>query len=353
MRNPGFIAGDRAGIGWTARAFAALAWLWVAMLVAPGAAGAHEVRPAYLELREVAAGEYAALWKTPMSGEFRLALTPEFSSPTRMLTPVATRTPAGAAISEWTFSAPDLRGQRIRIRGLESTLTDALVRIEFLDGSHWTQRLTAQNPDAEIPLRPSAFGVASVYGWLGIEHILMGVDHLLFVLALLFLVRGGWRLVQTITAFTLAHSLTLALATFGALSLPPPPVEALIALSIAFVAAEILRSSPRLGAAAVQPTSLTARAPWLVAFAFGLLHGLGFAGALGEIGLPQAHVPLALLFFNLGVEAGQLLFVAAAMMTSRLLRRLPTALPLWSLRIPPYAIGIVAMFWVFQRVAAF
>lgn len=332
------------------RSVGALAWLLLAaLLTAASGAGAHEVRPAYLDLRETADGEYAALWKTPMAGELRLSLTPEFSGEIGMLTPVATRTPPGAAIAEWTFSAPQLRGQRLRIRGLESTLTDALVRIHFRDGSNWTQRLTAQNPEAEIPLRPSALGVAGVYGWLGIEHILMGVDHLLFVLALLFLVQGRWRLLQTITAFTLAHSLTLALATFGAISLPPPPVEALIALSIAFVAAEILRASP----ASSAPASLAARAPWLVAFVFGLLHGLGFAGALGEIGLPQAHIPLALLFFNLGVEAGQLLFVAAALAAGRLLRQLPTTLPPWVLRFPPYAIGIVAMFWVFQRVAAF
>jgi len=169
------------------------------------------------------------------------------------------------------------------------------------------------------------------------------------VLALLIITRGGWPLIKTVTAFTLAHSLTLALATLGVVHVPPPPVEAMIALSIAFIAAEILRQEQ----IATTNPSLTMRAPWIVAFAFGLLHGLGFAGALSEIGLPQGRIPLALLFFNCGVEAGQLLFIAAILATLALVRRLPISLPRWSARFPPYAIGIVAMFWVVQRVAAF
>lgn len=327
--------------------------MFLALLLALSGLQAHEVRPAYLELRERVAGEYEVLWKTPMAGDLRLALTPEFSGTTRTLTPVVTRTPPGAAIAQWTLAAPQLRGQGLNIDGLESTLTDVLVRIEFLDGSEWTQRLTARNPGAEIPLQPSLLGVAGVYGRLGIEHILTGADHLLFVLALLFLVQGGWRLVQTVTAFTVAHSLTLALATLGALKLPPPLVEALIALSIAFVGAEILRRPSAVAERPAASASLAARAPWLMALVFGLLHGLGFAGALSEIGLPQGRVALALLMFNLGVEAGQLLFVAAVLATWQLLRRLPLSLPGWSLRIPPYTIGIVGMFWLCQRVAAF
>lgn len=332
------------------------AWLMVflALLLAMVPAAAHEVRPAYLQLRELAKGEFSVLWKTPMTGEYRLSLTPEFSGSNSALTTVVTRTPPGAAVAEWTLGAPELRGQRIRIRGLEATLTDTLVRIEFLDGSSWTQRLNARNPEAEIPRRPSAFGVASVYGKLGVEHILSGIDHLLFVLALLLLVGTGWRLVRTVTAFTLAHSITLALATVGAVRLPGPPVEALIALSIALVAAEILRvarQGPEANAAA--PGSLTERAPWLVAFAFGLLHGLGFAGALSEMGLPQGRIPLALLFFNLGVEAGQLLFIAGALGLAHLLRQTARPLPRWSAHVAPYAMGSIAMFWVFQRIASF
>ncbi len=330
------------------------AWMLVflALLLAMAPAAAHEVRPAYLQLRELAKDEFAVLWKTPMAGEYRLSLTPEFSGSNRSLTTVVTRTPPGAAVAEWTLSAPELRGQRLRIRGLEATLTDTLVRVEFLDGSSWTQRLNARSPEAEIPRRPSASSVASVYGKLGIEHILSGVDHLLFVLALMFLVRGGWRLVQTVTAFTLAHSITLALATVGAVSLPGPPVEALIALSIAFVAAEITRAANR-DTNVVVVHSLAERAPWLLAFAFGLLHGLGFAGALSEMGLPQGRIPLALLFFNLGVEAGQLLFIGCVLGAAHLLRQLVRRLPRWSLHAPPYAIGSIAMFWVFQRIASF
>jgi hypothetical protein len=172
------------------------------------------------------------------------------------------------------------------------------------------------------------------------------VDHLLFVLALLLIARDWRQLLTTVTAFTGAHSVTLALATLGVVRVPQRPVEAIIALSIAFVAVEIVRE--RRGHA-----GLAARAPWVVAFAFGLLHGFGFAGALAEIGLPPGHIPLALLFFNLGVEAGQLLFIVAALALIALLRRTHVTLPRWAALFPPYAIGCVAMAWVIQRVAGF
>jgi hydrogenase/urease accessory protein HupE len=280
-----------------------------------------------------------------MQGELRLGLDPVFSGAGKDLTPHVTRTPPGAAITEWTLAAPALRGQSVSIPALSSTMTDALVRVEFLDGTQWTQRLTPARTSAEIPRRQSALAVAAVYLELGVQHILTGFDHLLFVLALLIVTRGGWPLIKTVTAFTVAHSLTLALATLGVVHVPPPPVEAMIALSIAFVAAEILRGESRRG--------LTARAPWIVAFAFGLLHGLGFAGALSEVGLPQGRIPLALLCFNLGVEAGQLLFIAAVLATLALARRIAIHLPRWADRAVPYAIGSIAMFWVIQRVAAF
>jgi hydrogenase/urease accessory protein HupE len=239
-----------------------------------------------------------------------------------------------------------LRGQSVRIAGLEGTMTDVLVRIEFADGTSWTQRLTPARPAAVIPARESGLAVAGVYLELGVEHILRGIDHLLFVLALLIITRGGWKLVKTVTAFTVAHSITLALATLGFVHVPQPPVEAVIALSIVFVAAEILHD--RQGHAGV-----TERAPWIVAFTFGLLHGFGFAGALSEIGLPQGQIPVALLFFNLGVEAGQLLFIGAVLGFIAVIRRLRMPLPRWAELVPPYAIGSVAMFWVIQRVVAF
>lgn len=322
---------------------------FIALLFAllPAALFAHEARPAYLELREEQVGEFSVLWKTPMRGEMRLSLAPEFLGRTERLTPVALRDTGGAAVQTWRLRAVEpLRGQTLRIRGLEGTMTDALVRIEFADGSAWVKRLTPQEPAAAIPARQGGWSVAGEYLRLGVEHILGGVDHLLFVLALLLITRGFGRLVKTVTAFTIAHSITLALASLGFVHVPQRPVEAVIALSIVFVAAEIIHL--RKGREGV-----AARAPWVVAFTFGLLHGFGFAGALSEVGLPTGHIPLALLFFNVGVEAGQLLFIAAVLSLLALVRRLRVPLPRWTELLPPYAIGSMAMFWVLQRVAAF
>jgi hydrogenase/urease accessory protein HupE len=248
-----------------------------------------------------------------------------------------------------------LRGQTLRIRGLDTTTTDALVRCEFADGTIWTQRLSPAQPSALIPERQTFWAVAGVYVKLGIEHILSGIDHLLFVLALLLITGGGWKLVKTVTAFTVSHSITLTLATLGYVHIPQRPVEAVIALSIVFVASEILHTrSGRPG--------LTVRAPWVVAFIFGLMHGLGFADGLREAGLPAGHIPSALLFFSVGVETGHFLFIGAVLSLialgrlalrnlrpSTLNSQLSTSLRL----VPPYAIGSLAMFWVIQRVAAF
>jgi hypothetical protein len=308
---------------------------------------AHEVRPSYLEAREDRAGEFEVLFKTPMRGELRLALTATFSGRADAVTPMTTRATGEAAVQTWRFRTLDpLRGQTVGIAGLENTMTDALVRVVFLDGTSWVRRLTPQEPAAMIPPLQSGWSVAGLYLKLGIEHILLGVDHLLFVLALLIITRGTSMLIKTVTAFTLAHSITLALATLGYVHVPPAPVEASIALSIAFVAVEIVRQ--RGG-----HDGLTARAPWLVAFTFGLLHGLGFAGALSEVGLPDGHIPVALLFFNVGVEIGQLLFIAAVLCALALARRMRRPAPRWAGLAVPYAIGSVAMFWVIERVAAF
>lgn len=318
---------------------------------------AHELRPAYLELHEDKAGEFRVLWKTPMRGDSRLSLWPAFSGQTEELTPVTTRQFGNAAVQTWKLkSIEPLRGQSLKISGLEGTMTDALVRIQFADGTSWTQRLTPGQPAAGIPVHESGFVVAGLYLKLGMEHILLGMDHLLFVLALLIITRGTWPLVKTVTAFTVAHSITLALSTLGFVHVPSAPVEAVIALSIVFVAAEIMRlniPSPLVGDGRGEGNSLTASAPWIVAFTFGLLHGLGFAGALSEIGLPENHIPLALLLFNLGVEAGQLLFMAAVLTLVALMQHLRSLLPHWVRLVPPYAIGSVAMFWVIQRIAAF
>lgn len=307
---------------------------------------AHEVRPAYLALTEQSAGVFSVLWKTPMRGDARLSLTPAFSGPAQVRGPVTARTANGASIQQWTLGARQLRGQQLMLEGLESTMTDALVRISFADGSTWTQRLTPRAPSAMIPRRQTGWSVAWQYLQLGVEHILLGIDHLLFVLALLLVTTGGAQLVKTITAFTVAHSITLGLAALGMVRVPTAPTEAVIALSIVFVAAEILHAQ------AGKP-GLASRAPWFIAFAFGLLHGFGFAGALSGIGLPQTHIPTALLFFNCGVEIGQLFFVCCVLGTIRLLRGLRFRLPRVAARFPPYAIGGVAMYWVIQRVAAF
>jgi hydrogenase/urease accessory protein HupE len=308
---------------------------------------AHEVRPAYLELLETKAGEFRVLWKTPARGEMRLALTPEFSHTHENITPLLTRQSDTSTVQTWNIRTMEtLRGQTLRIRGLERTMTDVLVRITFIDGRSWVQRLTPANPMVTVPVEQSAWEVAAQYSWLGMEHILFGIDHLLFVLALLMITRGTMRLVKTITAFTVAHSITLGLATLGFVHVPSQPVEALIALSIVMVAAEIIHVRRGI-------EGITARAPWIVACLFGLLHGFGFAGALSEVGLPEGHIPLALLFFNIGVEAGQLLFIAAVLSFFAAIRRIRIPSPRWMELVPPYAIGSVAMFWVIQRVALF
>jgi hydrogenase/urease accessory protein HupE len=242
-----------------------------------------------------------------------------------------------------------LAGQRIEFPGLQGTISDVLVRQIATDGAVTTTLVRSSMPwidlDAPAPGARAVFGGFVVHG---IEHILFGWDHLLFVLALMVIVRGTRALVWTITAFTLAHSITLALAALGVVRVPGPPVEAAIAFSIVLVAAEIVRL--RRG----EP-SLTARWPWLIAFCFGLLHGFGFAGALSDIGLPRAKLPLALLAFNLGVELGQLAFIAAVLVLAAIVRRAGAlrAAGQHALRVAPYAIGSLAAFWFVERVAAF
>jgi hydrogenase/urease accessory protein HupE len=250
-----------------------------------------------------------------------------------------------------------LVGGPVRIEGLSATRTDVLARVEHMDGTTQTARLTPANPTFTVSGAPGPWEVVQTYFRLGIEHILLGIDHLLFVLALLFLVSSWPRLVGTVTAFTLAHSITLAAATVGWLQVPQTPVEAAIALSIVFVAAEVLHT--RKG-----NPGLAARMPWVVAFVFGLLHGLGFAGALREVGLPEQAIPLALAFFNVGVEAGQLLFVAAVFGVFWLFRltRRETAgdagSSTWQVadalsRPAAYLIGTLGAFWLFERTAGF
>ena len=326
-------------------------WIPFLMLAAFGAflpnASGHEVRPAYLELRQAAPDTYDVLWKVPALGDRRLGIDVRFPSEAKELSEPHGFFSDNAYIERRRIQrSGGLDGQTIHIDGLAATKIDVLARIERADGVTQTARLLPDSPSFTVEATPPGWKVSATYLVLGIEHIVLGIDHLLFVLALVLLVKGWKRLIGTITAFTVAHSITLAAATLGFVNVPGPPVEACIALSIVFVAAEIIRG--RQG-----KPGLTERAPWVVAFTFGLLHGLGFAGALSEVGLPQHAIPLALLFFNIGVELGQLAFIAAVLGAARLIRHLRVPAPSWGWRIVPYAIGAVAMFWVIERTVAF
>lgn len=327
----------------------------LALLVLLGlsvSAQADVFRPAYLELREAGATEsgeqrYEVMWKVPAQGELRLAVRVRFPADTSQLTLPQGMFAGAAYVERWEVSRKDgLVGKVIDIEGIAGGVTDVIVRIERQDGTSQMEHLLPQRPRFTVLGPTSTLQVAWSYLVLGVEHILGGIDHLLFVLALLLIVRVGGRIIATVTAFTLAHSITLVAATLGWVHLPGPPVEAVIALSIVFVAAEIvhgLRGKP----------GFTARAPWVVAFTFGLLHGFGFAGALSEVGLPQKAIAVALLMFNVGVEVGQLVFVAAALAALTLPGRLPVQRRDWMPYVMPYVIGTMAMFWVIERIAAF
>jgi hydrogenase/urease accessory protein HupE len=324
-----------------------LIWLAAALLVTPAAA-AHEIRPAYLEIREVEPQVYDFFWKTPARGEMRLALNVIQPKDCKNTSAPRSTMVGGAVIDRWRAAcAGGIIAKPIEIENLSHTLTDVIVRFEPLEGPARTLRVRPDDPFVTIPAAQVWTEVAGTYFVLGIEHILLGFDHLMFVLALLLLVRDAKPLVGAITAFTVAHSLTLAGTTFGWIKLASAPVEATIALSIMFVAVEIMRV--RAGR-----TSLTAAMPWLASFAFGLLHGFGFAGALREIGIPEDAAPLALLFFNLGVEAGQLTFIAAVLAIMFGWRRVaPASLSArigdYAWRAPVYVIGITSAFWFVER----
>jgi hydrogenase/urease accessory protein HupE len=311
-------------------------------------AAADVFRPAYLELTQEDAERYAVLWRVPaLPDNRRLAARLEFPDNVQKLGETRATMLNNAWEERFLIRAPGgLIDREIRIDGIVGGATDVIVRVERLDGTTQLERLQPAQPAFTVTASPGPGEVAIAYFVLGVEHILGGIDHLLFVLALLLLVRNMRRLLLTITAFTVAHSITLVCATLGWISLPGPPVEAVIALSIVFVAAEVIHEQQG-------RYSLTARAPWIVAFGFGLLHGLGFAGALEEVGLPETAIPVALLMFNVGVEVGQILFVSAMVALAFALRR-ASAIPFATVsRTISYAIGSVAAFWTIERVAAF
>jgi hydrogenase/urease accessory protein HupE len=325
------------------------AWLAAALLaVGLAPASAHELQPGFLELREAESGRFDVLWKLPSLGtsDVRMPLLPVFPERCR---------PLGDARSErvgtaWVFvarieCAGGLAGQTIAVEGLEAFSTDVLVRVQHADGAVETHVLKPVQPSVTLRAAGSDAprGVLA-YLYLGVEHILLGLDHLLFVLGLLLIVRDRWMLVKTVTAFTVAHSITLAVATFGIATVPPLPLNAAIALSILFLGPEIVRRWRG-------ETSFTIRHPWVVAFAFGLLHGFGFASGLAQLGLPRGEIPLALLLFNIGVELGQLAFVLVIMLLERAFRQLQIHWPILVQRLPGYAVGTLGAFWTIQRVA--
>ena len=321
-----------------------LATLLACLALVP-VAQAHESRPAYLELKETGPGQYSVLWRTPVLSGQRLNVVLTMPAGVQNLRePVVLELPDSLVERRWIAAGSGgLANQRIEFAGLQFTITDVLARIELQDGRSWTTIARPAQPWIEITAARTFWQIAVDYVIEGIRHILFGADHLLFVLGLLLIVRNGWTLVKTITAFTVAHSITLAAATLGYVSVPTPPVEAAIALSILFLGPEIVRRWRG-------ETSFTIRNPWVVAFAFGLMHGLGFASALSSAGLPPSDVPLALLWFNIGVELGQLAFVAVIVLLEQAIRQVHKAWPRWVTLLPGYAVGGMGAFWTIQRV---
>jgi hydrogenase/urease accessory protein HupE len=309
---------------------------------------ADEIRPGYLELVEQTPGTYSIIFKIPQKRWQKPLLVSHFPVSCTNQTTITSRYTSGNLLQRWYIQCADnIDGKRISIDGMGESNTDVLLRWQRLNGVSSTALLKPGSPFYVIPAQSSTTDIATTYLGLGTEHILKGVDHLLFVFALLLIVNSTRRLVITITAFTLAHSITLGAATLGFVYVPQQPVEAVIALSILFLAVEIVHGQKgRPGYAA--------RWPWMVAFIFGLLHGFGFAGALAEIGLPQQAIPVALVFFNIGVELGQLLFVFSVVLLTRILHRLiPNGLLKQAETAAIYAIGGLSSFWLIERISLF
>lgn len=314
----------------------------LALLLAGAPTRAHEFMPALLSIESDGGGQYEVLFKLPPLGAGPMPLAARFPEGCARQNETMEQDRTGAFLRRYRLACPaPLEGARIDVDGLEETPTDVMVRFAGPSGTAQTERVLMERPYFVVKGAPTTFAVAQTYVLLGAQHILMGLDHVLFVLALLLLIRKRGVLLWTITAFTAAHSITLALSALGLADLSQKAVEALVALSIVFLAAEVLKSRTARGSHLSPP---------VVAFAFGLLHGLGFGGALMEIGLPAGEIPLALVSFNVGVEIGQLLVVALALLATRALRTL-LAIPLGGLRFPlAYCIGVVAAIWFAERI---
>jgi len=312
--------------------------------IVPLSATAHDARPVYLDVHERAAGEYAVQWKVPTS-------LPRFALPAVVfpeacvaLGETVTVEYPDAFLSRRDYRCEEpLAGSRISLAyPVHNPSLSTLFRLSLRSGESFTRVYSPEESSWVVPGGGTPLTVAKDYTVLGIEHILFGLDHVLFVFGLLLLVSGAGRLLKTITAFTVAHSITLALAAMGVVKIPAAPVEAVVALSIVFVACELVQKSRG-------RVTLAQRAPWVVAFSFGLLHGFGFAGTLAKIGLPIGEIPLALLFFNVGVEVGQLAFVSVVLAALASLATLEPKWPRWSAPVPGYLLGSLAAFWFIER----
>ncbi len=321
---------------WTARFCTVVGSLLVGLT-----AYAHEVRPAYLYLHEENPTTFEVLWKQPVLGDRRLPLEPRFPADCTATASAIDAVQGGALIQRSTLVCEnDLGNRSISIDGLSRTITDVMVRVTFADGSVFSAIVKPQAPD--VVLDRSGVGNVAEYLVLGIEHLVLGFDHILFVIGLMFFLTRFGPLLKAITAFTAAHSVTLALSALDLVTIPQGPVEAVIALSIVFLAVEKLRGVE---------DSLTVRYTWIVAFVFGLLHGFGFAGALQDIGLPRDALLWSLFLFNLGVEVGQILVVFVALAIAYVVRRLFEETPEWLIRTPLYASGVLASYWLVERTA--
>jgi hypothetical protein len=305
---------------------------------------AHEVRPGYLEFTENPAGDLRIVWRQPIAGVYAVPLVPSISTGWLRGEPNSSSRTDTTYVREWRIPAPhaDLAGSTVEVQGLDRTITDVLLRVVYANGTELTQLLKPAMPRLQLPSASRAGVPIRQYLELGFTHIWGGLDHLLYVCGLMLLVRDTRTLIKTISGFTLAHSITLAAAALGYVHIPAAPVEAAIALSIVYVAVEVVNAREN-------RTSLAQRAPWVIAFGFGLLHGLGFAGALAEVGLPAHAIPAALLVFNVGIEIGQLSFVVLLLLAAEALWRMAPQLVARLAWAPPYVIGSTASFWLIER----
>ena len=313
---------------------------------AAGTAHAHESQPGTLDLNQVGRDRYEVVWRAPIYFGRPHPARLELPEHWKTVVPRSDRLLSDSQVFRQVVTVGErgVEGRVVRFPGLENTITDVFVRLNRLDGTTMTAVVRPSKPQVELRGERPWYASAGEYTALGFHHILQGIDHLLFVLGLLLIVKGRMVLLKTVTAFTVAHSITLAVATLGFARAPLPPLNASIALSILFLGPEIVRS--RRG-----ETSVTIRYPWVVAFAFGLLHGFGFASGLSTAGMPKVELPFALLFFNVGVELGQLVFVFTALALASSFRTLEVRWPRWVEALPGYTVGGLGAYWTIQRTA--